>query len=409
MVSAALLDTLSDIGAIGGILAIVGVGLLILLVAAQARELRSMREWIEGEPERQQETTQKVIAEVQRRIAAARERRQAAKGAGAPPSIAPPAPRAPAPGTLGDTPEARALAAAKGEGETATAAAGGSGADAPTTAGPRFAPLAPAGQATAEPGDSGGDGAGNDEDAVADDIAAVPDETTADDEVPAVVAEFGQETVAADALPDQEEEELAVPPFASRSASREADTQYSNTPFDFEEEPASRTSKILVGGGLLALLVGIVLLGSQLFSGGEAPPANDDPGTEQTAGGGDGGAADTPAEPERVDPATINVQVLNGTQITGLAQRVTDRVKSRGYGTGQPETASEGTIATESTVAYREGHRQAAEQIAEELGLSRSAVRALTAETSAAVGETFEVVVTAGRDLDTSNPAGTTG
>lgn len=406
MVSATLLDTLTDIGAIGGTLAIIGVGLLILLVAAQAREIRSMREWIDAEPERQQETTQRVIAEVQRRIAAARERRQAAK-AGVPtpqaPSIPPPAPRAPAPGTLGATPEAQALAAAKEgspEGE----------ADVPATTPPRFAPLAPAAAAVPGvpmPGDD--PGRGDDEEEAAGDLAEP------DDEVPAVVAEFAsQDTVAADAVPGQEEDELAVPPFAasSRAASRDADTQYSEDRFGFDEEPRSRSGRILVGGGLLALLVGIVLLGSQLFGGGGEEPTRqaDDNPAGQTDGADGGGATDTPAEPERIDPATINVQVLNGTQITGLAQRVTDRIKTQGYGTGQPETASDGqTIAAESTVAYREGHKQAAEQVAEELGLSGSAVRAMSPETAAAIGETFEVVVTAGRDLDRSAPAGTSG
>ena len=77
MVTASLTDTLSRIGAIGGIIAAVGTGLLILLVASQARQLRSMREWIDEEPQRQADTAARVIAEVQRRIAAARERRQA--------------------------------------------------------------------------------------------------------------------------------------------------------------------------------------------------------------------------------------------------------------------------------------------------------------------------------------------
>src|SRR4051794_29205650 len=112
MVAASLTDTLSRIGAIGGIIAVIGTGLLILLVAAQNRQIRSMKEWIDAEPERQQETTQRVVAEVQRRIAAARERRAGGAPAAAPVAVpaVPARPVAPAPGTLGATPEAKAIA-----------------------------------------------------------------------------------------------------------------------------------------------------------------------------------------------------------------------------------------------------------------------------------------------------------
>ncbi len=390
MVSADLLDTLTDVGAIGGIAAIIGTGLLILLVASQARELRAMRDWIDGEPERQQEITQHVIAEVQRRIAAARERRQAATPPVAPPvSTPPPAPKPPAPGTLGATPEARKLAEGNelvppptlpGQDETEIHPAFG----AATPAGaagdaPRFAPLTPA------------------------------EQDAEDDDVPAVVAEFtSQETVAADVLQDQEEDELDVPPFTTHTAAagRSRDVRFDDEHFDFDEEPPRRSNKLLVGGGILALLVGIILLASQLFGGGDDPtPSADETPQEQT----DTAGATSPDEPPRIEPSTVTVQVLNGTTVTGLAQRITDRIKNRGYGTGQPETASGGQTQTATTVSYREGQRDAAEQLAEDLGLGSGAVQAMSAETAAAIGDTFEIVVTAGTDLDGTASSGTSG
>ncbi len=142
MVVASLIDSLSKVGAITGIVSFVGIGLLVLLVAAQSRQIRAMREWIDAEPERQAETAQRVIAEVQRRIAAARERRaaQVAAPAGGP---VPAAPRQvpPAPGTLGATPEARAVAAAKA-GDTVSAP-GDAPVDPTATAGSVPPPSAP--------------------------------------------------------------------------------------------------------------------------------------------------------------------------------------------------------------------------------------------------------------------------
>ena len=100
MVTAGLsLDSLYKIGALTGILAIIGTGLLILLVAAQSREVRRLRDWVAGEPERAEALKQSTITEVQRRIAQARERRAAAAGgsaaSAAPPSV-PPLPGVPA-------------------------------------------------------------------------------------------------------------------------------------------------------------------------------------------------------------------------------------------------------------------------------------------------------------------------
>lgn len=392
MVIADLVDTLSRIGAIGGILSIIGVGLLILLVASQNRQIRSMREWIDEEPQRQQEVAQRVIAEVQRRIAAARERRSGVPAVPVPevPLPVPGAPRPPAPGTLGATPEAQAIAAGKelvppGPAAPTENAEGGAtppgGPDAP-----KFAPLTPAGGADTPEG------------------SVPPPATPADDE-PAVVSEFlNQETQVADALPDD-------PPLAA--ASNRAEPRYSDEHFDLEDEPREGGSRVLFGVGVAALLAGIVIAGFVLFGGGsdeKQPSGSADNGsqTEPPAGGGnEGGEKEPAASTPTVDRSTVNVRVLNGTSISGLAQRVSDDLKNKGYGPDRPDTFTGAQTVTVTSVEYRPGKKAAASAVAEDLGLPSSSVKAIDADLSVAAGESADVVVLTGSDMDSSASATT--
>lgn len=376
MVIADLVDTLSRIGAIGGILSIIGVGLLILLVASQNRQIRSMREWIDEEPQRQQETAQRVIAEVQRRIAAARERRGAAAAPAPEPAVpaVPGTPRPPAPGTLGATPEAQAIAAGKElvpPGPVPAATADG----APPTDGPTFAPLTPAGGAETPEG-------------------SVP--PPANDE-PAVVSEFlNQETQVADALPDD-------PPLVS--ASNRSEPRYSDEHFDLDDEEPRGGSRLLFGVGIAALLAGIVIAGFVLFGGGDEkqPSASSGANTPEETTPGGGGGEKTPATPSTPEPSTINVRVLNGTTISGLAQRVTDDLKAQGYGPERPDTFAGAQTVSATSVEYRPGKKAAATAVAEDLGLSSSAVKAIDTDLSVAAGQTADVVVLTGTDLDSTS------
>ncbi len=378
MVTAALLnDTLSAVGAIGGLLSIVGVGLLILLVASQSRQIRAMREWIEQEPQRQQETAQRVIAEVQRRIAAARERRTVAPVPPVP-AMAGAAGVKPAPGTLGATPEAQAVAAKQappvlpGESPATEVQSAVPGV-------PAFAPLTPAG---------GGEG-------------SVPPPPVDDDE-PAVVSEIlNQETQAADVLPDDE-----FDPAISIPAARPRDQRYGEDEFDLDED-APRSNRLLFGIGAVALLAGIVLIATQLFGGGDP--------TESTTGGTGGNTEERatptpkPATPERVDPATVTVRVYNGTQINGLARRATDALKQLNYSVGEPLTRGSSEVLTATVVMYRPNFKTAATQIAKDMGVPASSVQPIDEVTSTDAGETAEVVVITGADYDDGSAAGTTG
>lgn len=399
MVIADLVDTLSRIGAIGGILSIIGVGLLILLVASQNRQIRSMREWIDEEPQRQQEVAQRVIAEVQRRIAAARERRG---GAPVPapevPVPVPGAPRSPAPGTLGATPEAQAIAAGKElvPPSTVPAAGAADGAVPPATpAGaadaPAFAPLTPAGGADAAEG-------------------SVPPPGPAGDDDPAVVQDFlNQETQVADALPDD-------PPLAA--ASNRSEPRYSDEHFDLDDEPREGGSRVLFGVGVAALLAGIVIAGFVLFGGGDdnktaSNGSGDTAGQSEsggnTGGGSGGGATRTTPTTPTVDRSTVNVRVLNGTTISRLAQRVSDDLTAKGYGPDRPDTFAGAQTVTTTTVQYRAGKKASAVAVQKDLSLPSSAVQPINADVSVAAGESADVVVLAGSDMDSGGATGTTG
>lgn len=397
MVTASLTDTLSRIGAIGGIIAAVGTGLLILLVASQARQLRSMREWIDEEPQRQAETAARVIAEVQRRIAAARERRHAPA---APPVPAPPKGDAivPAPGTLGAAAIAAGTAPAQaGSGSVAPPTPGAPSFGAATAAGaaagaagetPRFAPLTPAAGDTSV------------------DTVDTALDTPIDDDEPAVVSSFSsQDTQLSEPLPD---ESFAPPPGRATAAGRSRDVRFGEDEFEDEEDHEAThptRSKVLFGIGALALIAGIVLLATQLFGGGESPTPNASNTQTPAATTPTSGAAATTV----VDPATVALRVLNGTQISGLALRVNVAMRDKGYSVGEPATASNENSLTSSVVYYREGFKSAAQQVAKDLSLSSSAVRPIDSDTSVTVGESAEVVVLAGSDLDSGDSASSTG
>lgn len=377
MVLGALGDTLTLIGAIGGLLAIVGVGVLILLLASKSREIQAMRDWIEAEPERQQAAQQATIAEVQRRIAQARERRSAQAG-GAPkvPGAAPAKPAVPAAAGAGIA--AAAIPAGLAKTGDAPAAPTPStppppGASEAASGKPAFAPLTPAGGAS--------------DDAAGDEV----DEETALSDDPIEPAEADRT--------------IAAPPasVAATSVGR-SDTRYDDHDFDLlDEEQPRGGNKLLFGTGIAVLLAGFVLLGVLLLGGGdEQPSGGSSANTEQTPEGG--GAEDPePSTPEgggEVNPSTVTVRVLNGTQITGLAQRVTDQLTGDGYRSVSPDTYSSDALNEETTVHYREGFKDAAAQIAEDLGLSSSAVQAMDAELRVAATEQADVAVLVGTDLD---------
>jgi hypothetical protein len=115
----------------------------------------------------------------------------------------------------------------------------------------------------------------------------------------------------------------------------------------------------------------------------------------QIAGGGDdtGSAPEPSAEQQGVVKADVDVAVLNGTAVPGLAAKVGDDVDTNGYALGAV-TNSE-LPADESMVLFERGHEDEAEAVADDLGIKSVG---LIDEDSRALADGADVVVIAGED-----------
>ena len=108
-----------------------------------------------------------------------------------------------------------------------------------------------------------------------------------------------------------------------------------------------------------------------------------------------------------VNPSTVTVSVLNGTDLTGLAGRVSDKLAAKGFRKGAVTDASSQTQTT-SVVAYASpAYRADALAVATDLKVASSAVRLVDANTKSIacsnnpLGCSSPVYVTVGSDLST--------
>jgi LytR cell envelope-related transcriptional attenuator len=104
-------------------------------------------------------------------------------------------------------------------------------------------------------------------------------------------------------------------------------------------------------------------------------------------------APEPTVEGRGVVKADVDVAVLNGTAVAGLAAKVGDDVEANGYALGAV-TNSE-TPAPESRVLFERGHEEEAQAVARDLGVD--AVEPIDAE-ARAVAAGADVVVIAGED-----------
>jgi hypothetical protein len=110
--------------------------------------------------------------------------------------------------------------------------------------------------------------------------------------------------------------------------------------------------------------------------------------------GDDAGSAPGPTVESRgVVKADVEVAVLNGTAVAGLAAKVGDDVEANGYALGAV-TNSE-TPARRSRVMFERGHEEEAQAVARDLGVDEA--EPIDAEASA-VAAGADVVVIAGED-----------
>jgi hypothetical protein len=109
----------------------------------------------------------------------------------------------------------------------------------------------------------------------------------------------------------------------------------------------------------------------------------------------------TTSSAHATNPAEENVAVLNGTETTGLAHRISAELQRRGYSqaaalSGRPAGATQETV-----VQYAGGHQSGAEAVAHSLGVSK--VQPMEAAV-ASLGGSAKVVVIVGADKAAAGP-----
>jgi hypothetical protein len=183
-------------------------------------------------------------------------------------------------------------------------------------------------------------------------------------------------------------------PASAPGAERGPRTNYRSA-----ERSTGRTTLLIVGGLLAAIVVVVVLVsvlgGSPKGKGAsgvttvrqtssthaKSPPATST--TTTTSAAPPANAAETP------------VAVLNGTETTGLAHRVSSELQQAGYSqaaalSGRPQGANQQTV-----VQYASGHRGEAEAVARSLGVGQ--VQPIEAQVSS-LASSASVVVVVGAD-----------
>jgi LytR cell envelope-related transcriptional attenuator len=415
------------IGSYAGFAAILGLALFTLLLFAQARELKRLREWGAGAHDR--------IGELERRLAAALE---LARRAGAPP-------RAAGPTTAGGRPAAR------------TAAVPARGPVPARTSSPTRLPLLPAaavglggpalGSATmaiALPARPSGAAAPS----VPDEVVAAPGVVAAPQSpaipAPATAAAQGSASAPApvtvveppaatnghgDAPPDTPPPPArriqppparaggggtaarrppartgarpAAAPLRARAASA---TPRGAVPPAVEPTHARRRIVALVGGLLaLVLAVGAVIVIATSGGGGGSSSqtsagTSPSPTTATRSHRSSSAGAAAPAHDH------IQVAVLNGTPVPGLANTVANTLAGAGFVRGQVGNASSQNRSV-TVVSYLGGQEAAAAEVAKTLNLQSDAVQPIDADTEASAcsgggGTCAPVVVTVGADRE---------
>jgi hypothetical protein len=156
-----------------------------------------------------------------------------------------------------------------------------------------------------------------------------------------------------------------------------------------------RTAAI-VGGAVAVVLVAVVLMIALTRDDTSPKPNGFGQVTTPASATPDGTATTTRSgTPPAVDRRATRVAVLNGTTQTGLARTVADEVeKARFTISGTENNATQDVPAT--TVSYRDGNQRAAAIIAQVIGVDRSSVQPVDANTS--VASDADVVVIVGAD-----------
>jgi hypothetical protein len=120
--------------------------------------------------------------------------------------------------------------------------------------------------------------------------------------------------------------------------------------------------------------------------GGGAPPA-----AAKHAKTHHASATSTQKTTVTVNPSETSVAVLNGTETTGLAHRVSGELQASGYTQAVPLSGHPAGGGQQTTVQYSSGHRGEAEAVAHSLGVGQ--VQPLESTVAQLAGSSNVVVI----------------
>ncbi len=368
------------VGALAGLAAIVGIAVLGALYAAQAREVKRLRDWAGRSPERDAEAAQRISEEASR--PAPTTTAATAGAAAAAPATAAGRPRAPV------TP---APVVAK----SATGAIPGSS---PKTAGkpvPGAKPTTGAVPAVAAPPPA---------------AAAIPTGPAAKTPAPAAPAAPAAKSPAAKPPAAPAPARPAPPPVRPRprtvAPARNATDEITLPPprppapraaaGKAADSAGGRRSLLLVIVGAVAIIVIAFVLITQVFGGSDSSSPAPQPNSV-----GPAVTTATPTTPDAaagaVDRANTQVAVFNGTTGAGLARAAADKLQAAGFTKVGPVTTAPDQATATTSVYYDTGSKAAADEVATTLGLSSTAVMAID-QTIKVLGQNAVVVVVLGAD-----------
>jgi hypothetical protein len=159
----------------------------------------------------------------------------------------------------------------------------------------------------------------------------------------------------------------------------------------------------VIGVGVVAILALVVVLatkgGSSPTKGSTGTSANSEALTPATTGTSHPKSSSKTKQAKATPPAETSVVVLNGTEQTGLAHRISSELQQRGYSQadaldGRPPGANEATV-----VEYASGHQADAAGVAKSLTVSH--VEPMEQAVAVLAGSA-KVVVVVGTDKSTT-------
>lgn len=158
----------------------------------------------------------------------------------------------------------------------------------------------------------------------------------------------------------------------------------------------------------VAVVLGAVLL--QAFDRGAVPfadvstdtrPATTTTVDEGSGGGGNGEDPTTTTTSPALEPAEVTVVAANGTEVSGLATRVTDFLAGVGYADTLTPTDVINKPIEESRVEHRAGFAREAAAVAQALDLPSNSLAEVEEFEPVGIGtEGAEILVVIGPDLD---------